>query len=137
MHSRMLLIHITHSLVLTWILTFTKSQKSSVQSIFLKMQTGRPVLKEILINSHLNHVFVDDDVNASLSRWCNLFLSAVDDHIPKRVCHSVYDPPWIDKELLDLQKKKNAQRRKSKKSRSQKDVEKYKSLRRQSKISYC
>ena len=43
-------------------------------------------------------------------------------------------PPWIDKELLDLLKKKNVQRRKWKKSRNQKVVEKYKSLRRQSKI---
>ena len=93
------------------------------------------VLKEILMNSPWNHFFVDNDVNASLSGWCNLFISAVDDHIPKRFCHSVYDPPWIDKELLDLLlKKKNLQRRKWKKSRNQKDVEKYKSLRRQSKI---
>lgn len=43
-------------------------------------------------------------------------------------------PPLIDKELLDLLKKKNVQRRKCKKSRNKKDVEKYKSLRRQSKI---
>ena len=92
------------------------------------------VLKEILMNSPWNHFFVDNDVNASLSGWCNLFISAVDDHIPKRFCHSVYDPPWIDKELLDLLRKKNLQQRKWKKSRNQKDVEKFKSLRRQSKI---
>ena len=80
-----------------------------------------------------NHVFVDDDVNASLSRWRNLFLSAIDDYIPKRLCHNVYDPPWINKELLNLLKKKNTHRRKSKKSRNPKGIGKYKSLRRQSK----
>ena len=128
----------THHTLVSFDLDLNIYKKPKIKcSVYIFKNANWSVLKEILINSHSNHVFVDDDVNASLSRWCNLFLSAVDDHIPKRVCHSVYDPPWIDKELLDLLKKKNAQRRKSKKSRSQKDVEKYKSWRHQSKISYC
>ena len=110
-------------------------KKPKIKRSIYNFKTGNwSVLKEILMNSPWNHIFVDNDVNASLSGWCNLFLSAVDDHIPKRFSHSVYDPPWIDKELLDLLKKKNVQRRKCKKSRNQKDIEKYKSLRGQSKI---
>ena len=50
-------------------------------------------LKEFLIYLPWDQDFVDDDVNASLSNWCDMFLSAVDDHIPKRICHRVYDLP--------------------------------------------
>ena len=54
------------------------------RSVYNFKNANWSVLKEILMNSPWNHAFVDDDVNASLFRWCNLFFSAVDDHIPKR-----------------------------------------------------
>jgi hypothetical protein len=46
----------------------------------------------------------------------------------------VYDSPWIDKELLALLKKKNIQRKKSRKSKSPEAIAKFKQLRRESKI---
>ena len=58
-----------------------------------------------------------DDFNILALVWCN----GTDDH------------PWIDKELLHVIKKKKIQRRKSKKSQSLVDAEKYKSLRRNTK----
>ena len=77
--------------------------------------------------------YVPDNIDKSLSNWCDLFLSAVDNHIPKYRVKNTHDHPWIDKELLHVIKKKNIQRRKLKKSQSLVDAEKYKSLRRNTK----
>lgn len=60
---------------------------------------------------------------------CDLFLSAVDEHIPKCTSKNVNDHPWIDKELLSLIREKNRQRKKD----SPTDFDKFKLLRRKSK----
>ena len=77
---------------------------------------------------------VPDNVDKSLSNWCDLFLSAVDNHIPKYKVQNTYDHPWIDKGLLHLIKKKNIQRKKIKKNETLVYVEKYKPLRRETKL---
>jgi hypothetical protein len=91
-------------------------------------------LKQVLANIPWELGFVSDDINTLLSSWCESFISAVNDHIPKRTSRCVYDPPWIDKELLALLKKKNIQRKKSRKSKSPEAIAKFKQLRRESKI---
>ncbi len=91
-------------------------------------------LKQVLTHIPWERGFVADDVNASLSSWCESFISAVNSHIPKRISRCVYDLPWIDKELLALLKQKNVQPKKSRKSKSPKDVAKFIQLRRESKI---
>jgi hypothetical protein len=40
-----------------------------------------------------------------------MFLSAVDEHIPKYCIKNVYDHPWIDKEILRQIKKENTLRK--------------------------
>ena len=60
--------------------------------------------------------FVQNDVDASLNNWCDLFLAAVDDHVPKTKHRNVHDYPWIDSELLSLIRKKNKQRVKARAS---------------------
>ena len=52
---------------------------------------------------------VPDDVDASLDNWCDLFVAAANDHIPKCKARSVNDLPWIDNELRLLLKKKTTQ----------------------------
>ena len=91
-------------------------------------------LKQVLANIPWELGFVSDDINTLLSSWCKTFISAVNDHIPKRKSRCVYDPPWIDKELLALLKKKNIQRKKSCKLKSPEAIAKFKQLRRESKI---
>jgi hypothetical protein len=66
----------------------------------------------VLLNTPFDACFVPEDIDASLSKWCDLFLSIVNDRIPKCSSRNVYDHPWIDKELLELMKKKNKQRKK-------------------------
>ena len=90
-------------------------------------------LKEMLLYAPWAQCYVPDNIDKSLSNWCDLFLSAVDNHIPKYRVKNTHDHPWIDKELLHVIKKKNIQRRKLKKSQSLVDAEKYKSLRRNTK----
>ena len=90
-------------------------------------------LKEMLLYAPWAQCYVPDNIDKSLSNWCDLFLSAVDNHIPKYRVKNTHDHPWIVKELLHVIKKKNIQRRKLKKSQSLVDAEKYKSLRRNTK----
>ena len=53
--------------------------------------------------------FVPGDIEDSLSNLCDLFVSAVNDHVPKRRVRNVHDHPWLDLELMKLIKKKNKQ----------------------------
>ena len=91
-------------------------------------------LKQVLVNIPWELGFVSDDINTLLSSWCESSISSANDHIPKHTSRCVYDPPWIDKELLALHKKKNSQRKKSRKSKSPEAIAKFKRLRRESNI---
>ena len=91
-------------------------------------------LKQVLSHIPWELGHVPDDVNTSLSNWCESLNSAVNDHIPKRIFRCVHDPPWINKEVLPLLKQKNIQRKKSRTSRNPVDIAKFKQLRRESKI---
>ena len=90
-------------------------------------------LKDVLLNTPFDACFVPEDIDASLSKWCDLFLSIVHDHIPKCSSRNVYDHPWIDKELLELIKKKNKQRKKLLKTKHPDDLEKFRLIRRETK----
>jgi hypothetical protein len=50
-------------------------------------------LKQVLANIPWEFGFVSDDINTLLSSWSESFISAVNDHIPKRTSRCVYDPP--------------------------------------------
>ena len=90
-------------------------------------------LKDVLLNTPFDACFVPEDIDASLSKWCDLFLSIVHDHIPKCSSRNVYDHPWIDKELLELIKKKNKQRKKLLRTKHPDDLEKFRLIRRETK----
>ena len=90
-------------------------------------------LKQQLTYTSWDECFVPDNIDESLSNWCDLFLSAVDKYIPKHFVKNTSDHPWIDKELSLQIKKKNIQRKKLKQTQSSHDLEKYRKLRRESK----
>ena len=70
-------------------------------------------LKDLLKNTPWDLCFVPNDVDASLSNWCDVFLAAVDEHVPKCKTKNIHDHPWLDTELLSLIKKKNIKRKKA------------------------
>ena len=49
--------------------------------------------------------FVENNIDDSLSNWCDLFSSAVSDHVRTRRVRNTsrFDHPWLDPELLRLQ----------------------------------
>ena len=83
-----------------------------------------------LSHNSWNLCFVTGNIDETLSKWCDMFLKAVDEYIPKHCIKNSYDHPWIDKELLQLIRRKNTQRKKLKKFPNQVNVDKYKNLRR-------
>jgi adenylate kinase family enzyme len=90
-------------------------------------------LKELLSKVPWEAGLLTNDVDTSLSNWCDMFLAAVDNSIPKCTSRNVNRHPWIDKELLTLIKKKNTLRKKAFKTGSQNDLDKFKDLRRDTK----
>ena len=76
-------------------------------------------------------VFVDNDIDASIACWYDMFLSCVDEFVPKVVIKDANRPPWIDKEVLLLIRKKNRTRRKAKLKNSVHLWERFRELRRQ------
>ena len=89
-----------------------------------------PILKELLGRTPWDLCFVSNDVDESLSNWHDMFISAVNEHIPKCTLKNVNEHPWIDAELRSPIRKKNNQRNKLRRSQSPVDLEKYKLLRR-------
>ena len=59
-------------------------------------------LKSALRNLSWDTVFVDSDIDASIACWCDMFLSCVDEFVPKVVTKDANRPPCIDKEVLLL-----------------------------------
>lgn len=69
-------------------------------------------LNEALQNTAWDLAFIEGDIDSSLSNWCDLFLSAFSDYVPKCSVKNTSNHPWLDSELWHLIKKKNWQRRK-------------------------
>ena len=91
------------------------------------------VLNESLMNVPWDMAFVYNDIDASLANWCDLFLSTVSDHVPKRRVMNTHDHPWLDDELLKAIKHKNRCRKKALKTRNLSDISKFKEIRRKTK----
>jgi hypothetical protein len=90
-------------------------------------------LNESLMNVPWDMAFVYNDIDASLANWCDLFLSTVSDHVPKRRVKNTRDHPWLDDELLKAIKHKNRCRKKALKTRNPSNMFKFKEIRRKTK----
>lgn len=73
------------------------------------------------------------DIDSNWQQWMDLFLSAVADHIPVKTFKRKNTPPWLDKEIKHLLKKKETARRKVRKTGKLNIHEKFRALRRQAK----
>lgn len=124
----------TDHLLISFELNLKINKKPKVKrAVFNFKKANWTGLKEVLVNTPFDTCFVTEDIDASLSNWCDLFLSIVHNHIPKCSSRNVYDHPWIDEELLALIKKKNTQRKKLLRTKHPAVLEKFKLLRRQTK----
>ena len=74
---------------------------------------------------------MDSDIDTSTACCYDMFLSCVDEFVPKVVIKDANRPPWIDKEVLLLIRKKNRTRRKAKLNDSVILWERFRELRRQ------
>ena len=86
-------------------------------------------LRHVLSRMIWNSCFVPGNIDETLSDWCDMFLKVVDQYIPKHYIKNAYDHLWMDKELLQLIRRKNRQRKKLKKFPNPVNIEKYKILR--------
>ena len=86
-------------------------------------------LRELLSKVPWEAGLIIHDIDTSLSNWCDMFLAAADNSIPKCTSRNVNRHPWIEKELLTLIKKKNTQRKYACKTGSYNDMDKFKDLR--------
>ena len=76
-------------------------------------------------------VFMDNDTDDSTACWYDMFLSCVDEFVPKVVIKDANRLPWIDKEVLLLVRKKSRTRYKAKLKSPVILWERYPELRRQ------
>ena len=51
--------------------------------------------------------FVISDVEQSLSNWYDMFMSIVNDNVPKLTINNANDPSWMDTELRQLLREKH------------------------------
>ena len=87
-------------------------------------------LNNSLQNTSWDQCFVPNDVDGTLSNWCAVFLTIVNQHVPKSKTRNIHDHPWIDKEILSLIKRKNKQSLKANRTGCVHDAQKFKDLRR-------
>ena len=77
---------------------------------------------------------MDGGVNLSNTNWIDVFIASLNDHVPKNKARNVNDHPWIDTEFLDLLKRKNKARNIATQTGKITDLNKFKQLRRDSKV---
>ena len=87
-------------------LTKLKRLKKSGRAVYNFKKADLSGLKSTLRNISWDTVFVDNDIDASFACWYDMFLSCVDEFVPKVVIKDANRPPWIDKEVLLLMRKK-------------------------------
>ena len=75
--------------------------------------------------------FEENDINASLTNWSDIFLAAVNQHIPTSKPRNVNEHPWIDHELLNRIKVKNKLRKAVIKRGSTLDHDRFRQARRE------
>ena len=90
-------------------------------------------LKNTLQYIPWNFSLLDNNIKTNLSKWEDLFWSAVNEFIPKKKIKDRLTPPWIDKEVRTLCRKKYRASRKALKSKDPKDIESFKAIRRKCK----
>ena len=78
-----------------------------------------------------------NDVNDDWLRWKSLFLDTVTKYIPQRLLKRRNSPPWIDKEVKCLLRKKDLCRKKAKHNLCHALWQKYRDLQRKSKSMIC
>lgn len=88
--------------------------KKSRRSVYNLKKADLSGLKSALRYLPWDTVFVDNDIDASTACWYDLFLSCVDEFVPKVLIRDANRPPWIEREVLQLIRKKNRIRRKAK-----------------------
>ena len=75
-------------------------------------------------------LYIENDINANLTYWEDLFCSAINEFVPTKKIKDKLTPTWIDKEVKILCRKKDKASKKSLKTKSPEDIECFKSLRR-------
>ena len=88
------------------------------------------------LKSALNYLpwvtaFVDNDIDSSVTRWYDLFSTCIDEFVPKVVIKNANRPPWVDRDVPQLIKKKNRIRRRAKSKDSAHLWERFRKLRHQ------
>lgn len=87
--------------LMSFILDFHIPKKPIVKrSVFNYNEANWDGLNEAIRNPLWDLAFIPNDVEAFLSNWCDLFLSAVSDHVPTRSARNTFDHPWLDSELF-------------------------------------
>ena len=87
-------------------------------------------LKKTLQNLPWATAMLDNDINTNLINWEDLFWTAVNEFVPHKRINDKFTPPWIDKEVKVLCRRKDRASRKALRTKDSRDLSPFKSLRR-------
>ena len=73
---------------------------------------------------------LDNDINTNLINWEDLFWTAVNEFVPHKRINDKFTPPWIDREVKVLCRRKDRASRKALRTKDSRDSSPFKSLRR-------
>ena len=86
-------------------------------------------VNDMICDLDLDEILVRDDIRASWSNLKNTFLNIMESCIPKAVLPTRHNLPWLNKEIVQLIRKRNLLFRRAHKSGNRDDQEKFKQLR--------
>ena len=86
-------------------------------------------LNDMICDLDLDEIFVENDIQASWSNLKSSFLDIMDSCIPKAILPTRHNLPWLNKEIVQLIRKRNLLFRRAHKSGNKNDQEKFKQLR--------
>ena len=94
----------------------------------LKKPTWRSLRK--LYKTYRATAMLDNDVNINLINWEDLFWTAVNEFVPQKRINDKRTPPWIDKEVKDLCRRKDRASTRALRTKDSRDMKHFQSLRR-------
>jgi hypothetical protein len=118
--------HLTVSFEL---LTKVKRLRKIRRTVYNLKNADLPGLMSALTRIPCDTAIVDKDVDSSIACWYNMFTTCIDEFIPNIIIKDGNRPPWIDREVLQLIRKKKRIRRKAKSNDSPIIWERFRKLR--------
>jgi hypothetical protein len=119
-----------HRSVLFKIKTGNNYKSTGKRTVFNYKKADWDELKRTLLYIPWHVAMLDEDINQNLIKCEDLLWAAINEFIPTKQVKNKHTPPWIDREVKNLCRKKDQTSRRALRTKNPAHIERFKQLRR-------